>query len=139
MRLALLATAACAALLAGCATEGGYYTTYSSPYYGYGYGYDYYPDYYYDYGPAYYSPGFSFTYRGGEHHWNGTAHHWSGASSSHWSGASRSFHGERGGTTAHSRTRTHVASGGGHFERGARHPALVASGTRTGPDREHGG
>ncbi|HUH95429.1 MAG TPA: hypothetical protein VL742_20090 [Casimicrobiaceae bacterium] len=135
MRLALVAAAACAALLAGCATEGAYYGS-SYPYYGYGYGYDY-----YDYGPAYYSaPGyFSFSYGdGGGHRWNGD-HDWN-----HWRGTSRSYHGTSAHTprsygvrTAHPRasSRTHVA----HGDHVARQPSHLASRTRTGPDREHGG
>lgn len=133
MRLPLLVAAMGAALLAGCATEGGYYTGsyYTAPYYGYGYDYDYYgPGYYYDYGPTYYSPGFSFYYHGGDHHWNGTEHH--------WSGTSRSFQGTHGVARAQSRTHVaHASRPAGH--RAARQPSHIASQTRTGPDREHGG
>lgn len=91
MRLPLLAPVLLAAIVAGCATEAPYYSSY-----GYGYDSGYYgPGYstYYDYGPYYYGPSyygpdyFAFSYHSGDGHhwdrwngtryWNGTTHSWS--------------------------------------------------------------
>ena len=146
--LAVLAGATFAALLAGCA-EGPYY---GGPYYSSGYDYGYYgPGYYsgysyYDYGPSYYySPGYlGFSYRSGDgdRHWD----------HSNWS--SRSF--QQGSVQTQPRTSSRIASkprvrssstsvahAGRHIEthtNAARQPPRhLASQTRTGPDREHGG
>jgi hypothetical protein len=149
--LAAFAAVSVVALLAGCA-EGPYYggPSYSS---GYGYDYDYYgPGYYpgYYYGPSYsyYGPGyFDFYYR------SGSGGHWDSGSST-----SRSFQGSVQ-TQPQSSSRvvtqprvrssnTNVAHAGRHVERQAsverraraeRQRSNVASQTRTGPDREHGG
>jgi hypothetical protein len=149
--LAALAATIFAALLAGCA-EGPYY---GGSYYSSGYGYyDYGPGYYtygpgYYYGPSYsyYGPGyFDFYYR------SGSGGHWDGGSST-----SRSFQGSvqtqpqsssRVVTQPRVRSNTSVARAGTHQERHAsverqaraeRQRSHVASQTRTGPDREHGG
>jgi len=154
--LAASAAAIVAALLAGCVETpyyaGGPYDSYGySDYYGSGYAPGYYGPGYYDYGPGYYygpSVGFSYSYRSGDgHHWDGDHHHWNG---SHWS--SRSF--QQGSMQTHPRTSSRVASqprmrstssvahAGRHFDahpRAAQQPSRMASQTRTGPDREHGG
>jgi hypothetical protein len=154
--LAAFAATIFAALLAGCAeapyyggTYGGTYSYGYSDYYGPGYYYG--PDYY-AYGPSYYygpGIGFSYSYRGGDsgRHWDGDQH-WNG---SNWS--SRSF--QQGSvqtqprtasrTTTQPRVRSNnanLAHAGRHVEtqpRAARQPTHIASRTRTGPDREHGG
>jgi hypothetical protein len=153
--LAVLAAAGLAALLAGCAESPYYGGTYSYGYSDYYPGYDYGPGYYsyYDYGPGYYySPGYyygpgfglSYSYRSGDgdRHWNGSS--WS-SRSAQGSGAVQTQPRSTNRIATQPRIRSAnptVAHGDRHLQtrpRAARQPSHVASQTRTGPDREHGG
>ena len=147
--LAALAATMLAALLAGCA---------AAPYYGgsYSYGYSGYSDYYgpgyyygpeaYYYGPGYYygpAIGFSYSYRGGDsgQHWNGS--NWSNRSFQQGSVQTQPRSSSRIASQPRVRSsQANVAHAGRHVEkqsRAARQPTHIASHTRTGPDREHGG
>jgi hypothetical protein len=151
MRVSLIAAAISAALLAGCAAEGTYYGDYGSPYYGYGspyYGYGY--GYGYDYGPSYgptyyYGPDYySFYYRSGDggYRWNGSGRTWQGSNTFQGSAQTPSRSASRTVAQPRVRSNTRVAQSERRFdrhERAARRPSHVASQTRTGPDREHGG
>jgi len=168
MRLSLLVPALLAAVVAGCATEGPYYSSY-----GYGYDSGYYgPGYstYYDYGPYYYGPSyygpdyFAFSYQSGDGYrdhdgkpyWNGTTHSWNSTRS--WqqgstrteprtSGAVRAQPRASSRTYAQSHPRnnaTRLGTARGRGNEGRRDQAerqqrnRVASASH-GPDREHGG
>jgi hypothetical protein len=154
--LALVAATVFAGLLAGCAEGpyygGSYYNSYgyadydSGPSYYYSPGYYYAPGYYsgYYYGPGYYtSPGyFGFSYRSGDSgRWDGS--NWSNRSFQQGSVQTQPRSSTR--TVTQPRVRsssTTVARSGRNVEtrpRAARQPSHVASHTRTGPDREHGG
>ena len=137
MRLSLIAAAISAALLAGCAAEGTYYGDYGSPYYGYDYGPSYGPTYY---GPDYYS----FYYRSGDggYRSSGGGRTFRGSTSFQGSAQTPSRSSSRTIAQPRARSNTHVAQAErrvDRHERVARQPSHIASETRTGPDREHGG